>query len=333
MASRSGFDAVLIDSAGAPMSNISVTVLKSDGTQATVYQSKTGSSIKAQPIITESGNGGLIQFWADPGYYQVRATDLEVPARIATRFIPFDAVAGDMTGGIDADQVSLTNEITAGMIQNNAITTNKIGDSQVTAAKIAANAITGTKISDGAITTSKIGDAQVTAAKLADGVLNTSIPDGSITSGKIADGAVSETKLANSAVTINKIANQAVVSGKLKVQNYVASLTTTSWSSSTPANHVISQISSVVPGIYLAIGELTSTNVSVLGPGFTSSGGTASINQIDFLSQRTTGGNSSRTIAAIIEVSSTTTVQLVLGKGGPSGSVSGGIQLFGFAAS
>lgn len=198
MPSRSGFDAVLVNSSGVPMSNISITVLKSDGTQATVYQSKTGTSIKAQPIVTDSSNAGLIQFWADPGYYQVRATDLNVPARIATRFIPFDAVAGDMNGGIDSDQITLTNEITSSMIQNDAITTAKIGNSQITTAKIADNNITTSKLVDGSVTSSKIASGAVT------------LSDSQVTTNIIANGAVTSEKIAATVTTTPTYLNGAV---------------------------------------------------------------------------------------------------------------------------
>ena len=350
MPSRSGFDAVLVDSQGVPMSNISVTVLKTDGSPAVIYQSKSGGPIKAQPIITDSSNGGLIQFWADPGYYQVRATDLEVPARIATRFIPFDAVAGDMNGGIDSDQVSLTDEITSSMLQNNSVTTNKIANSQVTTAKIADSQVTTSKLADGSVTTSKIGDGQVTAAKIATGALTVS--DGSVTTTKIVDGAVTESKLennavtnskllngsvttdklANSSVTAAKVASQAILSGALKITTFTNS-GSSSWTSSTPSNHVVSQVSSVSPGIYLVIGELSSTNVSVVGPSIATSGGSATLTQAGEALRTSGTASGITTVTALVQVTSTTTVQVIVGKGGPSGSVQGAINLFGISAS
>jgi hypothetical protein len=99
MAKRSGFDEVLIDSTtGLPMYDVECTVYDANNSQATVYQTKAGGSLVAQPIVTESSNGGLVQFWAEPGYYEVEVEDTEIPARFATRRIPFNAVAGDADG-------------------------------------------------------------------------------------------------------------------------------------------------------------------------------------------------------------------------------------------
>jgi hypothetical protein len=109
MSARSGFDGVLLSSTdGLPLIGIDVTVYEADGvTEATVYNSKVAGSAVTFPIVTSSGNGGLIQFWAEPGYYEIEAVDNEeIPARITPRRIPFNAVAGDVSG-IPDTQVDL----------------------------------------------------------------------------------------------------------------------------------------------------------------------------------------------------------------------------------
>jgi len=133
-------------------------------------------------------------------------------------------------------------------------------------------------------------------------------------------------------ITAAKLGSESVISGKLKMQNYVVAHNTTSWSSVSPSVHTVAQQTSVAPGIYLAVGELQGVNVAVIGPYFTTSGGTATVGQIAS-TDRTTGVNGKPLITALVTVSTTTTVELVLGKAGPSGTVTGGLSLFGIAAS
>ena len=105
MAERSGYDGVLNNAAdGKPMAGLEVTVKTAANTDATIYTTKLGGTLKSNPITTDST--GLIQFWVEPGYYELEVHDTDVPARISDRRIPFNAVAGDV-GGIDFDQLEI----------------------------------------------------------------------------------------------------------------------------------------------------------------------------------------------------------------------------------
>jgi len=158
----------------------------------------------------------------------------------------------------------------------------------------------------------------------------TNLADSAVETAKIDDDAVTTAKIDDGAVTAAKLATEAVLSGKLKVATFTASRTTTTWSSDTPSTHVIREITSVTPGIYLAVGEETA-NVTHVGPSFATSGGTATVT--DAGSSRNSAGNTATTVTALIQVTATTTVQLILGKAGPTGSVSGSLGLYGIAAS
>ena len=99
MAERSGFAGVLNSSTtGLPLIGIECTVYDANDDEAVIYTTKNGGSTISQPIVTSSGNGGLIQFWTEPGYYEIGVEDTEIPARITPRRIPFNAVAGDVAG-------------------------------------------------------------------------------------------------------------------------------------------------------------------------------------------------------------------------------------------
>jgi hypothetical protein len=137
MPQRSGYDGVFIsDIDGTPLIGLNIAVYNSSGaTLSTIYESKTSSAIKDNPFATTSGNGGLVRFWVNPGYYEIEVSDPSL-ARIGTRRIPFDAVAGDtITGneGISIDQVPQ-------------ITEAKIGTSAVSATKLAATAVKAGKV-------------------------------------------------------------------------------------------------------------------------------------------------------------------------------------------
>jgi len=132
MAKRSGFDSVLLSSVdGLPLLGISCTVYDANNNQATLYTTKAGGGTITQPIVTSSGTAGAIRFWVAPGYYEVEVTDTESPARITTRRIPFNAVAGDVAG-IDFNQLEMpNNSIVTNHINNKAVTQGKIGDNAV----------------------------------------------------------------------------------------------------------------------------------------------------------------------------------------------------------
>lgn len=169
MSQRSGFDSVFIGSSGNPLINISATVLDGLNNPVTVYESKTGGAAKAQPIVTSSALPGHVSFWAEPGYYQVEITDNQIPARFATRKIPFDAVAGDTTSGsegIDSNQIDLTNmtnRIATSMLQNDSVTSDKLRDDASTDGN---RAVTTNHIRDLAISTAKLATSAVTQGKI-----------------------------------------------------------------------------------------------------------------------------------------------------------------------
>ena len=153
--------------------------------------------------------------------------------------------------------------------------------------------------------------------------------DGSIAAGKLGTDSVLTANIKNGEVTAAKLAAQAVLSGKLKITTFTNSASN-NWSSGAGSDFTVVEQGGVTPGLYLAIGELLSTNVAVDGPRFSTSGGTATITQD---TTRTTGANSKGTGFALIQIDSTTTVRLVVYRYGNSGSVTGAISLFGIAAS
>jgi hypothetical protein len=105
MAKRSGYDGVLNNAAdGKPMADLEVTVKTAADTSATIYTTKTGGTLKSNPITTNST--GLIQFWVEPGYYELAIRDTIIPKRVSDRRIPFNAVAGDIAG-IDINQIEI----------------------------------------------------------------------------------------------------------------------------------------------------------------------------------------------------------------------------------
>lgn len=166
MAQRSGFDAVFLNDQGQPLTDLNIRVLDTNGNQVQVYETKTGTSLKPQPITTISANKGLVQFWAEPGYYQVEVSDTQIPARIATRVVPFDAVAGDASLGSEGISLSQLPIITNSKIGDNAITESKIADRQVSTLKIKEKAVDWGEINNNAIRNNHILDAQVTPNKL-----------------------------------------------------------------------------------------------------------------------------------------------------------------------
>jgi len=166
MAQRSGFDAVFLNDQGQPLTDLNIRVLDGNGNQVQVYETKTGTSLKPQPITTISANKGLVQFWADPGYYQVEVSDTQIPARIATRVVPFDAVAGDTTLGAEGISLSQVPTVTNSKIGEAAITESKIGDRQVGTLKIKQKAVDWGEINDNAIRANHILDGQVTGTKV-----------------------------------------------------------------------------------------------------------------------------------------------------------------------
>jgi len=216
MAARSGFDGVFNNAAdGKPMANLECYVYDSTNSLATIYAGKTGSTLKSQGFLTVPN--GVIEFWTNPGYYELEVRDTEIPARVTTRRIPFNAVAGD-DAGIDFDQL----EIPAGSITNPNIANNNINASQkildlsVSTGKIANGAIDGSKLGNLAVTHSKIWDESVITRTINGGaVTNAKLGPDCVTFDKIADDAVNSSHIADNSVGTNHIANDAVTGSKI----------------------------------------------------------------------------------------------------------------------
>lgn len=138
MAARSGFDGVLLDPAtGEAVENVEWEVYKADGvTSATIYGSKSGADIL--PTTNTTSSNGVISFWVAPGFYQISIVDPST--KIASRVIPFNAVAGD-DDGISLDQIDFGTGLTTSYIGDQQVTTAKIKDDDVTQAKMATNSI------------------------------------------------------------------------------------------------------------------------------------------------------------------------------------------------
>jgi hypothetical protein len=105
MSERSQFDTVVLDVEGNALEDIEVTVYDADTLdEATIYSTKTGGGSAPNPFTTTAN--GLINFWANPGSYDINFNDTELPARITERTIQGSAIAGDTDdGGIDAAQL------------------------------------------------------------------------------------------------------------------------------------------------------------------------------------------------------------------------------------
>lgn len=194
---RSGYFDVIWDiddttGAAEPLDDIEVHVYLAGTTDpADIYQARSGASAVDNPFLTVDGR---VEFFADPGQYDIFVTDTQVPARVADKTVPFDSVPGASqgipgsliaNGGINTARIA-DGAVTTGKIADDAINGDKIADLVIVAAHMAANAITAVKLATDAVETAKIKDAAVTSAKLADGsVIASKIPDGSIVAGKL----------------------------------------------------------------------------------------------------------------------------------------------------
>lgn len=103
MAKRSEFSDVVIDLEGNALDGISVSVVHvGTSNEATLYTTRTGGGTKTNPFETTSN--GLVEFYADPGTYEITFTDTELTPRISERTIVWEAVSGD-DQGIDIMQL------------------------------------------------------------------------------------------------------------------------------------------------------------------------------------------------------------------------------------
>lgn len=108
-----------------PLSNVRVSVYKLDAAGArlaampTLYTTRTGATIQSNPFTTDVS--GAIEFWADPGQYEIELVDLTVPERFADRkgvtSIGWSSIPG-APAGIDKTQLP---EQGAGMMPTGAL--------------------------------------------------------------------------------------------------------------------------------------------------------------------------------------------------------------------
>jgi hypothetical protein len=136
VAKRTKFDDVVIDDEGNGLADVQVNVYEvGTVTPATIYTTRAGVGTKSNPFITTPG--GLVQFYADPGTYDVVFSDTEIPERVSDRTITWEAISGD-DEGISLAQLPLS--IPAANLAAGAALANLANDS-ITGAKIAAGAI------------------------------------------------------------------------------------------------------------------------------------------------------------------------------------------------
>lgn len=211
MSARSGFDGVLNDgSTGMPLEGLKITVFDANNQQATIYTSKTGNTLKSQQFLTPSS--GIIQFWVEPGYYEVEVEDTEIPARIVTRRIPFNAVAGD-DGGINLSQVEIPDlSISGTKIAANSISNNRLVNKTIEAGKIKDDTITDSEINSTAnISGSKLADLSVGKGKIGtDAIDQSKIEDNAIQEEHYTDGSIKRIHLEGDIIDQSKIDDQAV---------------------------------------------------------------------------------------------------------------------------
>lgn len=109
MAQRTNFSDTIIDSEGNALSNIKVTVVRSGddpdspSSPISIYSGK-NSGAKANNFNT--GSNGEVDFWCDPGSYDVYYRDNNLVRNWGPRIIGFEAVSGDVVNkGISPKQI------------------------------------------------------------------------------------------------------------------------------------------------------------------------------------------------------------------------------------
>lgn len=149
------------------------------------------------------------------------------------------------------------------------------------------------------------------------------VVNGDLDNGNIAANAdINGAKLLNGSVTGAKLANGTIKSGKLGLTSY----TDVGASVFSTADHVWASVASVVPGTYLAIGNIDL--VAASGSGnlrFDNSTGGASFQNA------TISANGARSVSAIITVTSTATIRL-RGTAAAGFGSQGSMTLFGIGA-
>lgn len=133
------------------MSGIRITLYdRGTTTLATVFQRETGVTQGPSPEAGATGGpnpfttgaSGSVQFWSDIGRRDIKVEDTQVPARIATRTIQWNAIPLDGIPGAN------------------------LADLGVVTAKLADSAVTNLKMADNAIATAELAALAVTAAKI-----------------------------------------------------------------------------------------------------------------------------------------------------------------------
>lgn len=82
---------------GRPLSNVQVTVYAAGTTTVqTIYTARTGATQKPNPFNTADG---AVEFWAETGDYDIKFQDNNIPARVGTKTIGWEAISAS-TGGI-----------------------------------------------------------------------------------------------------------------------------------------------------------------------------------------------------------------------------------------
>ena len=191
-------------------------------------------------VIKTTDYTGLIEFWAEPGEYQVTITDPQ--SRVGTKVIYWSSVSGQ-AGAIPGTTISNDEKIVSNQIAASAIGTEEIAASAVTTAKIADGTIVNADLSSAAaiaysklaltnsISTNDFVASGVTTHKIvASGITTDRINDGAVTTDKIAASGVTTAKIAASGVTTDRINNLAVTTDKIAAGAVTpAKLATAAW--------------------------------------------------------------------------------------------------------
>lgn len=180
MTTRAQYDSPVQDVQGTVYALVQATVyLTGTGTPATIYATKSGGGTLSNPIITDSN--GIVQFWAEPGSYDITFHDTAVPARFADRTITWEAVSG-ATDGIGWAQIDKpTSGIPGADLADNSVTNAKMADDSVGAAEIIAGSVGDTELAANSVTNAKMADNSVGSNEIiADAVGNSEIGAGAV---------------------------------------------------------------------------------------------------------------------------------------------------------
>ena len=109
-------------------------------------------------------------------------------------------------------------QVTGGLIKNDAITATKIAAGAVEIADVADDAITSAKIAAGAVDATALGSNAVTTVKInADAIDGTKLADNAVNSEHVTAGAIDTAHIGDDQVTGAKIENNPTIAGNLAV--------------------------------------------------------------------------------------------------------------------